>query len=71
MFRLKKILKDNNIKYYLIYHKLLGIPLAMFNRKIVGTTDFTIKELTLIRDYLASQNVVPLDYDIGLLLDIV
>ena len=67
---LKKILKDNNIKYHSIYN-LINCSLGMFNFKISLKVDFTIKELQQIKNYLIDLDIIDNTFDIGCFLDLI
>lgn len=69
MFKIDKLIKESKkIKKFNIY-QILGAKELTTLLKFAGKRDFTIKELTKIKDYLIIKGIIPKDYDTGALLD--
>lgn len=64
MTKLRKLIKDNNIKCSEVF-TMLGVSRVVFERKSGLHADFKIIELEKIKDFFINLGVVSFDYDIG------
>ena len=67
MFRLEKIMKDNNITKNKIC-TLIKLQRQQLHYIFKGKLDFNLQDLKLIRDYLINVNAVKPSQDLGELL---
>ena len=68
MFYLKKILLDNNISIACI-GQVINVDHSLVSARFNKKRDFSLDELVLIKNYLVSLSIIPLDFDIGTFLD--